>query len=291
MSKFINNNSTRYNTEDLDDLFGSFYNYVKSGAPGLMGKKWEKLKWKVGSEDLPFNVSTWTPSRREDITATRRFRTYGPLSWSVEQRNIPGPYYCDKPRKNRAVAGIGLRHLRILPPATVDTLVSPLEALAITGEERRLPEAAVVQILFQATQFMGISLYPSHHQTGHFIKGDTAVLIDLVTAFIAADNRRVRVEKRVQSPTKNSLTSEQEKIDNLLIAYRRGGSALFMNHKLWSLRNNADDYFDSWSKVQQHYRQLKKKGVEVESYDTPAELLRKIADDLELREQQLDKKV
>ena len=283
MTQRIHENETRYNTADLEALFEAFYVFAKSGPPSLLGSKWDRCTWSIGGELLPFDIGTWSVEDPADIMEPRSYGSYNKV-WASTQASLPGPWYVEERKKARGSAS-GMQRLRILSPAMVESTIPPMEALSRTHLGDVVPPVVLTQVLFRAATWMGVRLVPAHHQTGNFTKGDMALLFDLVAAFVQRGNFVVRIEKNSHAP-KRPPRLQEERIQRLLKLYQSGGSAIHMGYKLWSLRGNAENYLDAWLKLEKHYQQLQKLGGEVERHLSPAEMLRQMADEFELKEKE-----
>jgi hypothetical protein len=285
--EFIDENETRYNTDDLNCLFDALYTYCKTGQPNLLGEKWEGCSWYFGAESLPIKITTWSGYTKGEIVGFRNIKGFTP-TWGTATTKVPGPWFCERAKKRRSWDTTP-RKLRILCPAAVAEYVPPMEALAQVADGNVLPKTVVTNILYRATKYMGIGMHPGHHRVGNFTRSDDVLLLSFVAAFVEARDLKVRIEKRIQTTKEKKKSSKEEKVERLLELYRNGGSARAMDYKLWALRADLTKYFDSWLKTETHYKSLSKNGVETDRHASPSQLLRELAETYEELEKEKKK--
>ena len=263
--RYIGENNTRYNSEDLDALLRGFHCFLLAG----LGEEWKA----VGADAvfLARGKATWrdrfllpVPIRYWDGKgSTGKYRTSADNTAWNESRN-----FAANETEAQHLSALSLRgaleppwfsavtaksqyrfhdNMKILSPEKMFKAQGGLAALAAAlsgpdGEKVTLPQKALVQILFGfALGPLGFFLTFRAPPPGHWRRASRPSIYHLAEKWVLAHPEvSVAVEKSIQDRKKKP--TQQEKQDRLWAIYAEGSHARRLDSCLWQIRAGAREY-------------------------------------------------
>jgi len=283
MNKIIGINQTRYSSEDLEGIVAALFLRAKAGLPeATFGPAWKGWTWRFGADTLPVGLCYWVKPEHSEI---HTWRSYNGFSTSDNRTvNIPvqGPWFYKHIKSRRQP---NAKRLHLLAPKDILETVSPIEALALAGEEPQLPRAAVLQIVRKLLSARGVGLMSPNNPADAYGRHDAAAAFRLVGQFLEETGSGVRILPKIEDPPDKRKLPREESLRRMLNTYTNGGAVRGMNYKLWTLRNKTEEYCKFWEKTEkQRERAEKKAGRPVLSvHDSPSDMLRKMAEEYDRR--------
>ena len=283
---YIKNNETRYSTDDLNKLLYTFLETARLVTPeGVAGRAFQDYSWSRTASIDPVNLATWSDWNEADFVTARRLNQDERGS-SYSSLFSKGPWFIraqggKKRRKYRDDKE--LETIYVLSPRQLSSLLSPLEALASVGSSL-LYVGAIAQVLSSILPYAGLKLMNQNQRLANYNMCDNKALLELVEVYMQKSELKVRILDSVVNPKPSRRSSKEDSVARLIQIYTKGSVARTLGHKTWTLSAISEQVFRAWDENQTQLQRVLKAGGDIRPAEKPSEMLRRLAAELELRE-------
>lgn len=270
---YVKDNQTHYDTQDLEKVVKAMMKAIRSESR----KGWRYIS--DAQED--FGVRYWKGTKKPSPAPRRQWKRMSHRAAKKAQAEEEWQEQHVSTYTSRFQHGA--ENLRILRFEDSEATQNPLAQIAGTAHaEKQLPDEAVAQIAAVSAFYLGI------RKKGKTRFDDEAILADLLVRarqLVEESELVVRVRDKVQNPQKKKKLTSSEKAAYWLDIYENGKRAKKLR---WRLKNDLTvavrSYDMAWRETLEQKERAEKAGAVVVPHPTPAEVLRKLADDWEAEE-------
>ena len=277
MGKYIRSNWTHYSTEDIESLVEEIYLAALNLPVPAHWQADSDTQWSFSTvaDQLPVDLRYLTGAARKALVE----KTGSERSLSEGGRSVPKA----KEKGTWFISWKG-QVMRVAHPDDVECLLGHTEALAGVGQARFLVPQALAQLLTLLLTRAGLTL---RYALGSMKSLHSEVdLLRYVQEYLYGTEGLVRVLDEVQEKRYRHKTAES--LHDLLRKYTTGGGKAGMAWKRWTVCTRVDRYFEEWFKAEMERRKLRAAGIEVEpAGESPAKMLRRLADEFDRREKKM----